>query len=130
MVAARLTEQAGSSDFFVAGFVTYNDEQKASVLGISRDLLHKHSAVSEVIARAMAQEARRRTGATYALSTTGYAGPSGGTEFDPIGTVYLGIAGPVDTRVIRIRHGADRYRIRMLSTQAALDLARRTISGR
>ncbi len=130
MLAARLTEQAGSSDFFVAGFVTYNDEQKASVLGISRDLLHKHSAVSEVVARAMAQEARRRTGATYALSTTGYAGPSGGTEFDPIGTVYLGIAGPVDTRVIRIRHGADRYRIRMLSTQAALDLARKTISGR
>ncbi len=127
MVAARLTEQAGSSDFFVAGFVTYNDEQKSSVLGISPELLHKHSAVSEAVARAMAEEARKRAGATYAISTTGYAGPSGGTEFDPVGTVYLGIAGPGETRVIRIRHGADRYRIRLLSTQAALDLARKTL---
>lgn len=127
MVAARLTDQAGSSDFFVAGFVTYNDEQKTRVLGVSRELLQKHTAVSEAVARAMAEEARKRAGATYAISTTGYAGPSGGTEFDPIGTVYLGIAGPTETQVIRIRHGADRYRIRMLSTQAALDLARKRL---
>ena len=127
MVAARLTEQAGSSDFFVAGFVTYNDDQKASVLGVSRDLLEKNGAVSEAVAHAMAEQARKRSGATYALSTTGYAGPSGGTEFDPVGTVYLGIAGPAGTRVIRIRHGADRYRIRMLSTQAALDLLRKAL---
>lgn len=127
LVAARLTEQAGSSDFFLAGYVTYTDEQKASLLGVSRDLLHEHSAVSEAVAAAMADGARERTGSTYAISTTGYAGPSGGTEFDPVGTVYFGIAGPSDTRVLRIRHGADRYRIRMLSTQAALDLLRKTL---
>lgn len=128
MVAARLSEQAGSSDFFVGSFVTYNDDQKASMLGISRDLLSKHGAVSEQVARAMAEQARQRSRATYALSATGFAGPSGGTEFDPVGTVYLGMAGPQDTRVIRLRYGAGRYRIRMLSTQASLDLARKTLS--
>lgn len=130
MVAARLTEQGGSSDFFLGGFVTYNDEQKSALLGVEPELLQKHSAVSEVIARAMAQGAQQRTGATYAVATTGYAGPSGGTEFDPVGTVYLALCGPGDIQVIRIRHGADRYRIRMLSTQAALDLVRKTLLKR
>ncbi len=127
LIAGRLTEQAGSSDFFMAGYVTYTDEHKASLLGVSQQLLQKHGAVSEPVAKAMAEGARERTGTTYAISATGYAGPSGGTEFDPVGTVYLAIAGPLGTRVIRIRNGADRYRIRMLSTQAALDLLRRTL---
>ena len=96
-------------------------------MGVSADLLSKHGAVSEEVARAMAEGARQSAGATYALSTTGYAGPSGGTEFDPVGTVYLGIAGPKGTQVSRIRYGVDRYRIRMLSTQAVLDLTRKTL---
>jgi nicotinamide-nucleotide amidase len=116
-----------SSDYFVAGYVTYSEEQKCDVLGISKELLERHSAVSEPVAAAMAEAAVKRSGATFALSTTGYAGPGGGTEFDPVGTVYLGVAGPVGTRVIRVRYGGDRYRIRTLAAQGALDLLRRTL---
>ncbi len=127
MLAARLTEREGSSLFFVAGYVAYTDAQKRDMLGVSGDLLAKYTAVSERAAAAMAQGARQRSGATYALSITGWAGPEGGTEFDPVGTVYLGLAAPAGTQVIRVRYGADRYRIRALATQAALDLLRRTL---
>ena len=127
MVAARLTEQGGSSDFFLGGYVTYSEAQKTEILGVPRELIGKHSAVSEPVAAAMAEGAKKRSGATYALSTTGYAGPSGGTEFDPVGTVYLGVAGPGKTHVIRVRYGGDRARIRALTTQSSLDLLRKTL---
>ncbi len=127
MVSARLTDREGSSHFFVGGYITYNDRQKRDVLGISSDLLAKYSAVSERVAGAMAEAARHLTGAMYGLSTTGFAGPEGGTEFDPVGTVYLGLASPAETQVIRLRYGADRFRIRALATQASLDLLRRAL---
>jgi len=127
LLAARLTETAGASDYFIAGYVTYTDEQKHQILGVSKDLLARHSAVSEPVAAAMAQGARARSGATYGLSTTGYAGPSGGTEFDPVGTVYLGISGPAGDRVVRARHGGDRYRTRTLAAQGALNLLRKSL---
>ena len=127
LVAARLTERPGSSDFFIAGFVTYTEAQKRDILGIKQELLARHTAVSEPVAAAMAEAAIARTGATFALSTTGYAGPDGGTPHDPVGTVYLGIAGPSGTRVLRVRHGGDRSRVRTLATQSALDLLRRTL---
>ena len=127
LLAARLTETAGSSDYFIAGYVTYTDEQKHQTLGVSKELLVRHSAVSEPVAAAMAEGARARAGATFGVSTTGYAGPGGGTEFDPVGTVYLGIAGPAGVRVIRVRHGGDRYRTRTLAAQGALDLLRKSL---
>jgi nicotinamide-nucleotide amidase len=130
LVAARLTEQGGSSDFFLGGYVTYSEAQKTEILSVGRELLQKHSAVSEPVAAAMAEGAKKRSGATYALSITGYAGPSGGTEFDPVGTVYLGVAGPENTRVVRVRYGGDRGRIRALATQGALDLLRKTLLTR
>lgn len=127
LIAYRLTELGGSSDYFLAGYVTYSEAQKHQVLGVSKELVQKHTAVSEEVAAAMAQGARTRSGATYGVSTTGYAGPSGGTEFDPIGTVYIGIASPAGTKVTRIRHGGDRFRVRTLAAQTSLDLLRRTI---
>lgn len=127
LLAARLTETGGSSDYFVAGYVTYTDEQKHQILGVPKELLARYSAVSEPVAAAMAEGARTRSGASYGLSTTGYAGPSGGTESDPVGTVYLGVAGPAATQVIRVRHGGDRYRTRTLATQGALDLLRKIL---
>jgi nicotinamide-nucleotide amidase len=127
LVAGRLTEQGGSSDFFIVGYVTYTDTQKQDLLAVPKDLIAKKGAVSEPVAAAMAEGARRRSGSTYALSVTGYAGPSGGTEFDPVGTVYLGIAGPTPTRVVRVRYGGDRFRTRTLATQGALDLLRKTL---
>jgi nicotinamide-nucleotide amidase len=127
LIAYRLTELGGSSDYFLAGYVTYSEGQKQQTLGVPKELIQKHTAVSEPVAAAMAEGARSRSGATYALSATGYAGPSGGTEFNPVGTVYLGIAGPDGTRVLRYRHGMDRYRVRMLAAQNALDLLRKTL---
>ena len=128
LVSARLTEQAGSSDFFLAGYVTYSEVQKSEVLGVSRELISKHTAVSEPVASAMADGARKKSGATHAISVTGYAGPTGGTDFDPVGTVYVGIAGPDGTRVVRTRFGSgDRLRTRLLATQSALDLLRKTL---
>lgn len=127
MVAARLTDHGGSSDFFIAGYVTYSDGQKREILGVPKELIEKNTAVSEPVAAAMAEGARKRSGGTYGISITGYAGPDGGTEFNPVGTVYLGLSGPKGTQVIRVRYGADRYRVRMLATQAALDLLRKAL---
>ncbi len=127
LVAARLTERPGSSDFFLAGYVTYSNLQKQQILDVPPNLIQKHTAVSEPVAGAMAEGARRVSGASYALATTGYAGPDGGTDYDPVGTVYLAIASPAETRVIRIRYGADRWRVRTLATQASLDLLRKML---
>ncbi len=127
MVAARLTDHGGSSDFFIGGYVTYSDAQKREILGVPKEVIDQHTAVSEPVATAMAEGARKRSGATYGISTTGYAGPDGGTDFNPVGTVFVGLSGPKGTQVIRVRYGADRYRVRALATQAALDLLRRTL---
>jgi nicotinamide-nucleotide amidase len=127
MVAARLTDRGGSSDFFIGGYVTYSDAQKREILGVPKELIENHTAVSEPVAAAMAEGARKRSGATYGIAITGYAGPDGGTDFNPVGTVFLGLSGPRGTQVVRVRYGADRYRVRMLATQAALDLLRRTL---
>jgi nicotinamide-nucleotide amidase len=127
MVAARLTDHGGSSDFFIAGYVTYSDAQKHDILGLPKELIEQHTAVSEPVAGAMAEGARKRSGATFGISTTGYAGPDGGTDFNPVGTVFLGLSGPQGTKVIRVRYGADRYRVRVLATQGVLDLLRRTL---
>jgi nicotinamide-nucleotide amidase len=130
LIAARVTELAGSSDYFMGGFVTYTDAQKTQVLGVPQQLIRAHTAVSREVAGAMAERARELSGATYAVSTTGYAGPSGGSECDPVGTVYIGLAGPQGTKVKRISHGGDRHRVRMLATQYALDLLRGELNAR
>lgn len=127
LIATRLTEHGGSSDYFVASLVTYSDEQKHALLGVPQELLDRYTAVSEEVAAAMATGARERTGATYALSATGYAGPGGGTEENPVGTVYLGLATPSGVRVTKLRYGMDRNRIRTLAAQTALDLLRREL---
>jgi nicotinamide-nucleotide amidase len=127
LVAARLTEYAGSSDFFVASFVTYSDAQKQSLLGVPREMIAQHTAVSEPVAKAMCVAAQQKTGATYALSTTGYAGPEGGTEENPVGTVFIGLATPSAAHVTKLIYGMDRARIRTLAVQTALDLLRREL---
>jgi nicotinamide-nucleotide amidase len=129
MLAARLTDQAGSSDFFVAGYVTYTNAQKAQMLSIPAELIQKHTAVSEPVAAAMAEGARAKSKATYALSVTGYAGPTGGSDFDPVGTVYIGLASESPTTVLRVRYSADRFRTRTLATQAALDVLRKRLAS-
>lgn len=127
LVAARITDQPGSSDYFVGGYVTYSEAQKREILGVPKEVIAEHSAVSDPVAAAMAKGALQRSGANYAISVTGYAGPDGGTDFDPVGTVYIGIAGPAGVEVKRIRHGGDRQRIRTLATQSALNQLRKSL---
>ncbi len=93
-IAKALTELPGSSAVFLGGAVTYTDGMKKALLGVPQELLDAHTAVSAPCAKAMAEGIRERTGASLAVSATGYAGPGGGTEKDPVGTVYIGIASP------------------------------------
>jgi len=127
LVAERITSVSGASDYFLGGFLTYTDRIKTELLGVPEDLLREHTAVSEPVAEAMAGGARERTGSTYALSVTGVAGPAGGTEAIPVGTVIAGLAGPGACRTRRIRFLGDRDRIRTLAAQLALDMLRREL---
>ncbi|WP_336345806.1 CinA family protein [Halalkalicoccus ordinarius] len=92
LVCSLLTDVPGSSDYLDRGFVTYAYDAKRESLGVSREALDTHGAVSEPVARKMARAARDVSDVTWGLSTTGVAGPSGGSEETPVGTVYVGVA--------------------------------------
>ena len=99
---------------------------KTELLGVAAEVIEAHAAVSEEVARAMADGARTRTGSDYALATTGEAGPESSTGA-PVGTVFLGIATPAGVEARKISAPGDRQRVRSLSTQLALDLLRRRL---
>ena len=126
MVAERITDVPGSSDYFLGGFLVYSDQMKQNLLGIDPALLERHTAVSAEVAQAMAEHTRARTGATYAISTTGEAGPESSTGA-PVGTVYIGFAAGSCVEARKLNLPGDRTRIRMFATQAALDTLRRQI---
>ncbi len=125
MLGERLTGTPGSSDYFVGGFIVYTNAMKINLLGVPAETLAEHGAVSRETAEAMATAARRRTASTYALSITGVAGPDGGTESAPVGTVYVGLAGPAGAQVVHRQWSGDRARIRAFTVQMALDLLRK-----
>jgi nicotinamide-nucleotide amidase len=126
MLAARLAEVPGASKTFVGGFVTYTNGLKQGLLGVDAWAIAEQTEVSEAVAAQMAEGAREKTGASWALSLTGYAGPDGGTEENPVGTVYLGIAGPDGKgKAVRFRFPAgDRERVKQFAVQAALNALR------
>jgi nicotinamide-nucleotide amidase len=125
LLGERITAVPGSSDYFLGGLITYANRMKVDWLGVPEKVIEECGAVSKEAAEAMAQGARRRSGATYALSITGVAGPDGGTEKSPVGTVYVGLADPTGCSVTHRQFIGDRARIRQFSTQLALDLLRR-----
>jgi nicotinamide-nucleotide amidase len=131
LLAERITRVAGSSAWFLGGAVTYSNALKTGLLGVPESLLAEHGAVSEAVARAMAEGARRRLGADWAVAITGVAGPGGGSDEKPVGTVDLAWAGPDGETVHRRRRFlGDRDRIRRLSALTALEwLRRRLLSG-
>jgi len=126
-IAHRLTNVPGASAVFLAGFVTYSNQTKQKSLGVAEATLAAHGAVSEAVAREMAEGARKQTGANYALSTTGIAGPTGATPDKPVGTVFIGLAGEFPTLVIRCFNPFDRETFKQVSGQQALDLLRRKV---
>lgn len=129
MLGERITSVPGSSDYFAGGFLTYSYDAKEKLLGIDRAFLDQHKAVSEPVARAMAQAVRERVGASIGVSVTGVAGPGQGDEIEPPGVFFVGVATADRCNVRRFQWAAgDRNRIRVIATQSALDLLRRTLT--
>ncbi|HET6733799.1 competence/damage-inducible protein A [Mycobacterium sp.] len=130
MLAARLTELAGSSAYVAGGVVAYANEAKTDVLGVDSALIETHGAVSEPVAEAMADGALSQFGADTAVAITGVAGPGGGTDEKPVGTVCFSVklaGGPADTRTMRLP--GNRTDIRERSTTVAMHLLRRALLG-
>ena len=124
LIAALFTEIAGASDVFERGFVTDSNAAKIGQLGVGLELLLQHGAVSAPVAEAMAAGARRNSAAGIAISVTGIAGPSGGSEKKPVGLVYIGLAGPGTSVLSREFRFGDlgRPEIRRRSVEEALKM--------
>jgi len=129
LVGHTLTRIAGSSGYFLGGVVAYSNGLKERLLGVSRELILRSGAVSAETAMAMAEGMRRLTAADHAIATTGIAGPSGGTEDKPVGTVYFALATPEKTRTFLFHFSGDRWQVQALASQTALDLLRRHLLG-
>jgi nicotinamide-nucleotide amidase len=129
LVGARLTEVPGSSEVFVGGVIAYDNGLKRDLLGVPAPMLETHGAVSEPVARAMAEGAAQRFGAGAAVAVTGIAGPGGGTEAKPVGTVWMACALDGAVRSRRSVFPGSRHEIRARAAQAVLLLLYRTLSG-
>jgi nicotinamide-nucleotide amidase len=127
LLAQRITDVPGSSKYFIGGVIAYANEVKTKELGVEPMLLLEHGAVSAPVAEAMAEGIRARTETDFGLSITGIAGPGGGTEDKPVGTVFIGLADGVKTVHRRLLIPGDRHLVRWRSSQAALDLLRRRL---
>lgn len=123
LIAKSITDVAGSSAVIAGGMVTYTNRIKIDVLGVDANIIDEHTEVSHACAEAMALRAKELFGTDYALSATGYAGPGGGTEKDPAGTVYIGISTPKGTRSQRVRvENATRMQVRNTVAHYALTM--------
>jgi nicotinamide-nucleotide amidase len=129
LIASRLTDVPGASAVLLAGLVTYSNEAKIKFLGVRAEAIAEHGAVSELVAAQMSEGALRQTGADYALSVTGIAGPGGGTPEKPVGTVFIGLAGAGETIVEKNFNPWDRETFKSVTAQQALDLVRRKALG-
>lgn len=127
LIGSRLTEVPGSSAYFMEGAVTYSYASKTRALGVDQKIIEKFGAVSAECAEAMAAGMLERAGTDHALAVTGIAGPGGGTDEKPVGTVFIGYAGPNGVKSIKIVLPGDRYLIRWRASQAALDYLRRQL---
>lgn len=130
LIASRITDVAGASDYFLRGVVSYSNEAKMELLGVPEALLEEHGAVSEEVAGAMAEGMRERSGADYAISVTGIAGPGGGTPEKPVGLVYVAIADDQGTVVERSTWPGTRSQFKSRVSQTALNMARKRVLGR
>jgi nicotinamide-nucleotide amidase len=130
LLAARLTELAGSSDYFKGGVVAYSNEVKIDQAGVPSELIERHGAVSQEVAEALAEGARSRLEADVGVGVTGVAGPGGGTESKPVGLVWLSVAGPgaqLLTRSVNLPGG--RLDVRERATTVGIHLLRRALTA-
>jgi nicotinamide-nucleotide amidase len=127
LVAERLTSVSGSSRYFIGGVVVYSNELKTQLADVPQDLLDVYGAVSEQVARALAEGIRKRCGTTLGLGVTGVAGPTGGTSEKPVGLAFHALAGETGTEVVKRNFAGDRARIRWFASQQALDMVRKKL---
>jgi len=127
LLAQRLTEVPGSSKYFIEGVVTYANDAKIRTLGVEPMLLMEHGAVSGPVAEAMAEGIRKRAETDFGLSITGIAGPGGGSDEKPVGTVFIALSDEVQTQHRKFHLPGDRHLIRWRASQAALDMLRRRL---
>ena len=127
LIAGRITDVSGSSAYFEQGFITYSNEAKMRLLGVSKDIVATEGgpgAVSEACARAMAEGVRAAAGSEVGLSVTGIAGPTGGSAEKPVGTVYIAVATPSGAVCRHHLFDGSRLEVKAQAAQAALDMAR------
>jgi nicotinamide-nucleotide amidase len=124
LLASRITDVAGSSAYFMGGAVCYTGEAKTALAGVDPALIREHGEVSEPVAVALAQGARQRFGTTYGIGVTGIAGPGGGSEAKPVGTVHIAVAGPSTHQHRRLFWPMTRPMFKWFATQSALDMLR------
>ena len=129
-LSAKFTAMSGASDYFWGAVVSYDNSVKENVLGVSHEDIETYGAVSEQVARQMAEGVRRVCGTTYGVATTGIAGPSGGSEEKPVGTVWMAVAGPNGTVAQKKVHGRLRAQNIDRASSAAINLLRLYLLGR
>ena len=127
-IADWLVDVPGVSEVLIEGHVTYSNISKERTLGVRHDTLEKYTAVSEQVAREMAEGLHELSGADYCLSVTGIAGPGGGTPETPVGLVYIGLKTPRGTQVEKFNFTGDRYRVRSLAALRALNMLRKALT--
>jgi len=127
MIGAALTKHPGSSKFFLGGVLAYQERAKNQLLGVRKRTMKSNGVVSREVACEMALGALEQFGSDYAISTTGYAGPDGGSQNMPVGTFFVGIAHDRKVRAYRFFFGGERGNLRTFATHTALDVLRRTI---
>jgi len=127
LVAERLTSIGGSSRYFIGGAVVYSNSLKTDLAEVPQDLIDVYGAVSEQVARALAEGIRQRCGTTLGLGVTGVAGPTGGTAEKPVGLVFHALASESGTEVVKRNFPGDRARVRWFASQQALDMVRRKL---
>ena len=129
VIASRFTAMPGASAYFLCGVVSYSNEAKIRVLGVDADTIARYGAVSEQVARQMAEGVRRVAGADYAIATTGIAGPTGGSAEKPVGTVWIAVATPEGTVAQCRQCGTDRGQIIDRASAFAIGLLRDSLNG-
>ena len=128
-IAAQLTALAGASEYFKGGIVSYCNEVKADIVGVEQATLDRHSAVSEATVREMAEGARYRMKSDYAVATTGVAGPTGGSDLNPVGTVWMAVATPEQTVTKKIRYNGRRQQVIDRAVNEVFAMLIREVSG-
>lgn len=129
LIGHTLTNEPGSSDYFLGGVISYSNQSKVDLLGVSSETIREHGAVSNQTAKEMASGVRQRFGTDIGLSVTGIAGPDGGTDEKPVGTVFMGLADANNLFSVKYLFSGNREEIKQKTAETALENIKRYLNG-